>query len=363
MISGRWIARHFFTICMAGSAAACAHTHANELCPQALSIPGASCPDATLYSVKPPEGDPKSNHFHITEQALAKLPVPQQPEALARALADLAQGSIEARVARLKATVVANLVFVKGGSFTMGDFTPLLKIPGITRMTYNEDDKHLHEVTLSDFYISRYKATYAELNVFTDATGRDRLGKEEAENDRHPTVPAGMFWQTARDYCQWLGQITGYQFDLPTEAQWEFAARSRGQFFMIPTDNGNIEFGRNVPYAAQAEKLKKGTWNRRYPVALFPPNPLGLYDMQYNGKEWVLDWYAADAYEKSAGRDPQGPRSGTRKVTRSWNYGDSLKIGVSTWRRQFDPDGRSPSEPDEFFPDMMAPSTRCIATR
>lgn len=338
-----------------------AQTPDTSLCPKPLSIPGASCPDATLYSVKPPVGNPKSNHFHITERALEKLPVPQQPEALAKALADLEQGTVEERMAKLRAKVVTDLVFVKGGSFTMGDFTPLLNIPGITRMTYNEDDKHLHEVTLSDFYIGRYKATYAELNVFTDATGRPRLAKEKETSDRDPTVPAGMYWQTARDYCQWLGKLTGYTFDLPTEAQWEYAARSRGQFFMIPTDNGNIEFGRNTPYELQSKKLRKGIWNWRYPIALFPPNPLGLYDMQYNGKEWILDWYAEDAYEKSASRDPQGPTTGTKRVTRGWAYGDSLKIGVSTWRRAQNPEGWIESRTNEKYFDYLSPQVRCVA--
>lgn len=332
-----------------------------ELCPQPLSIPEASCPPDTLLKVKPPVGNPRVTPFHISEKRLDAMPVPQQSEALAKALAELDEGGVQERVEKLKAKVLKDLVFVKGGSFQMGDFTPLLKIPGITRMTYNEDDKVLHEVTLSDFYISRYKATYAELNVFADATGRTRLAKDEDAEDRFPTVPAGMYWQTAREYCQWLGKLTGYNFDLPTEAQWEYAARSRGQFFMIPTDDGTIDFGRNVPYAAQAERLTKGGWNRRYAIALFPPSPLGLYDMQYNGKEWVLDWYAESFYKKSSKNDPEGPFSGNRKVTRGWAYGDTLKIGVSVWRRDFDPTGLS--EDGSPFPDYMMPSGRCVVKK
>ncbi|MCX9158621.1 formylglycine-generating enzyme family protein, partial [Niveibacterium sp. 24ML] len=151
----------------------------------------------------------------------------------------------------------------------------------------------------------------------------------------------------------------------PTEAQWEYAARSRGQFFMIPTDDGHVDYGRNVPYGAQARRLTKGMFNERYPVGLFPPNPLGAHDMQYNGKEWVLDWYAAKAYEHSAAQDPTGPVSGTLKVVRGWAYGDSLKIGVSAWRRTFDPMGRDTfgSAPDnDLFPDFIAPTARCVAT-
>ncbi|MCX9158619.1 formylglycine-generating enzyme family protein [Niveibacterium sp. 24ML] len=344
--------------CSTGSQAA----PADSLCPQPLSIAGASCPDATLHTVKPP-AIPRSTPFHISEKKLDALPVPQQAPELAKTLASLEHGSIEERVARLKAKAIKDLIFVKGGTFTMGDFTPLMKIPDVTRMTYNEDDKHLHDVTLSDFYLSRYKATYAELNVFADATGRPRLAKDEEPKDRHPSVPAGMYWQTAQDFCQWLGTITSHSFDLPTEAQWEYAARSRGQFFMIPTDDGHIDYGRNVPYAAQAERLKRGGFNRRYPIGLFPPNPLGMYDMQYNGQEWVRDWYAADTYERCTAQDPKGPTAGARKVVRGWAYGDSLKIGVSVWRRTYLPDGRIKESPaDETYFDVQMPSVRCVAT-
>ncbi|MCX9154500.1 formylglycine-generating enzyme family protein, partial [Niveibacterium sp. 24ML] len=149
----------------------------------------------------------------------------------------------------------------------------------------------------------------------------------------------------------------------PTEAQWEYAARSRGQFFMIPTDDGHIDFGRNVPYGAQAERLHQGRlW--RYPIGLFPPNPLGAYDMQYNGKEWVLDWYAPKAYEQSANQDPAGPVAGTRKVVRGWEYGDSLKIGVSVWRRNEDPEGWYINAKDQRVQskDSTSPSVRCAAS-
>lgn len=338
---------------------ASAYAGGSELCPQPLSIPGASCPPKTLYTVKPPKGEPKVTPFFISESDLDKLPVPQQPQALSDALAALEQGSIEERVAKLKKKAVADLIFVKGGSFTMGDFTPLLKIPGINRMTYNEDDKYLHKVTLSDFYFSRYKATYAELNVFADAIGRPRLAQERQPEDRRSTVPAGAYWQTARDYCQWLGSITGHKFDLPTEAQWEYAARSRGQFFMIPTDDGTIEYGRNVPYAGQVERLANGSRNQRYPIGLFPSNSLGIYDMQHNGEEWVLDWYSEDAYNKSELLNPQGPSTGVRRVIRGWSYWNSLKIGVATWRRHFDPEGKEGE--GRPFPDTMSPQVRCVA--
>jgi sulfatase modifying factor 1 len=313
----------------------------------------------TLASVKPP-GNPKINHHFVTEKKLAEMPVPQQPPELKKSLAELQSGSLEERMARLKAKVFTDMVYVHGGSFMRGDFTKLLGIEGVTRMTYNEDDKVVREITLSDFWISKYKTTYAEFDVFTDATGRPRTGTEFGGKYRHPTVPARAYWQEAKDYCQWLGQITGLPIDLPTEAEWEYAARSRGQFFMIPTDDGTIEFGRNVPYAAQEEVISPVRNMDRYPVGLFPPNPLGMYDMSDNGLEWINDWYAANAYQSASADNPSGPDRGVLKVVRSWSS-DTLKIGVATWRRSREPIPLYENADSKIVPvpTSSGPSLRC----
>ncbi|MGH6647818.1 formylglycine-generating enzyme family protein [Aquabacterium sp.] len=314
----------------------------------------------TLATVKPP-GNPKISDHFISEKKLEALPVRRQPPELAKALADLQTGSIEERKARLRAKTVADMVYVRGGAFMRGDFARLMGVPGVTRMTYNEDDKVLKEITLSDFWIGKYKVTYAEFDVFTDATARARTGTEYDAKYRHLAIPAHAHWQNAREYCLWLGQLTGLPMDLPTEAQWEYAARSRGQFFAIPTNDGTIEYGTNVPYGAEEEMLSPVGSMDRYPISLFPPNPLGLYDMSGDGAEWVKDWYAEDAYAKAGTNDPQGPATGTHKVTRSW-WSNDLKIGVAVWRRKEEP---MPVEKDEDTgklvpsPSAYAPAMRC----
>jgi len=330
-------------------------------------LPRTESPNLT--KVKPPLQPTISHHF-ISEDDLAKLPVRKQSPELHVALESLSEGSVEERVAKLRKKVIEDLVYVRGGSFMRGDFARLMGVEGVTRMTYNEDDKIVREITLSDFWISRYKTTYAEFDVFSDATGRKRTGMEYEGKYRNPFVPAGTYWQDAKDYCQWLGKITGYPFDLPTEAQWEYAARSRGQFFMIATDDGNIDYGRNIPYAAQAEKLSPIQISRHvYPVGLFPSNPLGLYDMSYDGREWVNDWYADDSYKNAAGHDPQGPLTGSEKVTRGWAQGDTLKIGVNAWRHKDTPLPTSESLADkngsrtvEPLPSDLSPSVRCAVS-
>lgn len=343
----------------------CADTAKTEL--SVPPLPKTVSPN--LGKVKPPL-KPTISPFFISDEALDKLPIPTQPKALHDALADLDKGTNEERIAKLKAKVIADLAYVEGGSFMRGDFAKLMGVPGVTRMTYNEDDKVVRKITLSDFWISRYKTTYAEFDVFSDATERKRTGMEYGGKYRNPFIPAGSYWQEAKDYCQWLGKITGYPFDLPTEAQWEYAARSRGQFFMIATDNGNIEYGRNIPYGKQARYLSlTGESPVKYAVGMFPSNQLGLFDMSYDGKEWVNDWYAEDAYAKAADKEPKGPLNGTQKVIRGWAYGDSLKIGANVWRRKMHPIPMSESLADdngnrtpEPLPGYLAPSLRCTVS-
>ena len=204
-----------------------------------------------------------------------------------------------------------NMIFVEGGSFMMGDpGDELVAAFGDDAFFYYlpcEDNRPAHQVRLDSYYLGRYEITYGEHDVFTVATGREptmqwRIG----EYWRAPEYPAGVNWQGAHDYCQWLGEQTGLPFALPTEAQWEYAARSRGQVVPFATDTGYIERGVNYPNTSK--------WP--FPVGKFPPNPLGFHDMSGNAYEWVFDWYDPDYYSKSPEHNPQGPETGTEKVYR-----------------------------------------------
>ena len=167
---------------------------------------------------------------------------------------------------------------------------------------------------------------------------------------RHPLLPAGADWQRARDYCQWVGKLTGLPFDLPTEAQWEYAARSRGQRFVFPTDNGNIDHGRNVPASyAHMDMISPFPKDadidkdyRPYTVGMFPPNPLGLYDMLGIGFEWTLDWHDP---QHSPVDNPTGPEKGTKKVVR----GQPRKAGIRFYGVTALRGGAELNPMDEFF--------------
>ena len=249
---------------------------------------------------------------------------------------------LQQKIQKLVEKTKKNMIFVEGGSYLMGDFglvTPELEktVPdsmaiknpkGNTEKPDNlpfspgNDNKTLHKVTLSSFNMNAYKTTLEDFNIFTEATGRI----ESADNKRYNQqiaheVATGMAWQQAKDYCQWLGQQVGTPMDLPTEAQWEYAARNKGQYTIFATNTGKIEEGKNLwsmeQYDQYIEKYSPSTAVNIPVLGRTPPNPLGFYDLSTNNYEWMNDWYDKDYYKHSSIENPTGPKSGTEKVLRS----------------------------------------------
>jgi formylglycine-generating enzyme required for sulfatase activity len=201
------------------------------------------------------------------------------------------------------------LVFVKGGTFTMGC---------TSEQKDCRSDEHAHQVTLSDFYIGKYEVTQKEwTEIMGDNPSRFKNG------DNYPVEQVS--WDDVQLYIQKLNKKTGKTYRLPTEAEWEYAARGGGKEVLF----GN---GKNVldpkeanfyakedskkPYSVVGEYRQKTT-----PVGSFAPNALGLYDMSGNVWEWCSDWYGADYYKNSPEINPQGPNTGSDRVLRggSWN--------------------------------------------
>jgi formylglycine-generating enzyme required for sulfatase activity len=181
----------------------------------------------------------------------------------------------------------------------------------------------VHKVTLTGYYINKYEATVGEFDVYTRANKLPLLAEERRPYSKNyePDSVLSLYldWYDASDYCQWLGEITGLPFDLPTEAQWEYAARSRGKAVRFATDNGELEMGRNhSPTFADLIDLDS--------PGKYPPNPLGLYDMTGNTNEWVRDWHYGSYYRVSPELNPTGAEEGAiwsnNKVTRGFGRGN-----------------------------------------
>lgn len=242
-----------------------------------------------------------------------------------------------------------NMLYIAGGTFSMGS----------DDSEASGDEKPIHSVTLSDFYMGKYEVTVAEFKAFVDATSyktdaekadgsyvydnagnwtkkagvnwrHDCQGNTRSSSEyNHPVVHVS--WNDAKAYCAWLTKTLNKTYGLPTEAQWEYAARAKGKAHKYAWGNAtNPTNGANV--ADETAKSKYSSWsifsgytdNYVYtcPVAASGINDIGLYGMSGNVWEWCEDWYDSDYYKNSPTSNPTGPIDGADRVLRggSWNF-------------------------------------------
>lgn len=178
-------------------------------------------------------------------------------------------------------------VELPGGTFRMGHI-------GDVGEVYTKPARPVREVTIDyRFAISRYEVTFEEYDRFTDATGRPRLADKGWGRGRQPAMR--MPRADAVAYTEWLSAKTGRSYRLPTEAEWEYAARGGKEtnFWWGDTHDPNMaNFGSGVTGWFPAPYTKDGdAYPNTSPVGSFPPNPFGLYDMNGNVWEYVEDCY------------------------------------------------------------------------
>lgn len=217
----------------------------------------------------------------------------------------------------------STMVFVNGGTFLMGS---------------NEGREHehpVHKVTLSDYYISRYEVTVVEYLAFVEATNSHhpewlepgskynihtgtydnyKRSGDALTNPNHPIT--GVSWRDANAYCKWLSNKEELSYRLPTEAEWEFAARG-----------GNANRGYLNPGSDTLDHVawyRDNSGNHTHPIGQKAPNELGLYDMAGNVCEWVADLYGM--YSAEAQTNPTGPNKGNGIIFRGG--------GFSNWEDQ-----------------------------
>jgi formylglycine-generating enzyme required for sulfatase activity len=190
-----------------------------------------------------------------------------------------------------------------------------------------DDERPAHRVTVAPFLLCRFQTTNAHWEAFRKATGR-----EKAEF-AHETAPAvSVNWFDAMAYCRWLSDEWGRQAALrarlPTEAEWEFAAR------------GGVE-AKLYPWGDAPRVCDAGRWQRGpEPVAGFEPNGYGLFDMCENVHEWCSDWYDAGYYAVSPAENPQGPAHGARRASRGGAWRHHVKCSRCAARSSIPPEFR-----------------------
>lgn len=244
---------------------------------------------------------------------------------------------------RIANEAVENQVFVQGGSFQLGDVG---QPNGSPYMVLTDHARPAVKVKVDSYSISRYETTWGEMEVYYKDAGRTHLYEDEYTVSKYLNAssdPLSPYYYSkparvpnyheAEMYCAWLADQTGLMFALPTEAQWEYAARSRGQNVPYATDTGEEVndtylqrpkeyIDPSIPPSGNMLSHDSGIMERR-PVGTYPPNPLGLYDMTGNVAEWTQDWFQSDYYKHAPHDNPRGPAEPVNpdlpeKTVRDW---------------------------------------------
>jgi formylglycine-generating enzyme required for sulfatase activity len=211
------------------------------------------------------------------------------------------------------------MVYVKGGCYRMGC--------GSWTSDCDSDEKPGHEVCVDDFYIGKYEVTQGQWRAL--------LGNNPSNFKKGDNYPVEMVsWDDAQEFIGKLNGKTGRSFRLPTEAEWEYAARSGGKA-------EKYAGGNDIEAVAWYTSNSGGA---THPVGAKRPNGLGIYDMSGNVWEWCQDWFEGGYYGKSPRNNPQGPSSGSFRVYRGGGW-DRAPAGVRAA-------GRGRNTPGDRFDDL-----------
>ena len=197
------------------------------------------------------------------------------------------------------------MVKVSGGTFTMGA-TSDMENP-------DDDEKPTHQVTLSSYYIGETEVTQALWKAVMGSNPSEFIGDD---------LPVEcVSWNDCQTFISKLNALTGKNFRLPTEAEWEFAARGGNQ-------------SRHTQFSGSS-RIDDVAWyedsgNKTHPVKTKQPNELGIYDMTGNVNEWCQDWYGD--YSRHAQTNPTGARSGSCRVFRGGCWYDTPRYCCSSIR-------------------------------
>ena len=239
----------------------------------------------------------------------------------------------------------ATMLLIPEGEFTMGAEEGELAGFEMGRYLNYEAERPSRRVSLSSFYVDRNEVTNARYRKFLEhvkASGDEpyrhpeqpgpsdynqELMTEDLAGDEQPAVCVS--WYNAYSYCQWAGKR------LPTEAEWEYAARGGDPYRKFPWGGGEPD-GDGIWWANYQPGRGRGAdgYRSSAPVGSFPDgvSPFGLLDMAGNVEEWVQDWHDPYFYRRSREtRNPTGPATGRNKVIKGGSYGtDKWHIRVAT---------------------------------
>lgn len=207
-------------------------------------------------------------------------------------------------------SLIIDWVNVLGGRFMMGN-----------RMG-DDNEQPIHAVTLNDFQISKYEITVGQYRTFCERTGRKMPAQPHWSLDETWPV-VYVSWTEASEFARWAGGR------LPTEAEWEYAARGgqkSGQF----TYSGSNQ-------ADSVAWLVTNNGEQAHRVGSKHPNEVGIYDMSGNVWEWCSDWYSSSYYKVSPSANPTGPAAGFHRIARGGGWYNKPRNSYSTLRFSIGP--------------------------
>jgi formylglycine-generating enzyme len=188
----------------------------------------------------------------------------------------------------------------------------------------------VHRVWVDSFAMAATQVTVAEYARFLESSGRVAPPYWGDANFCHPQQPVvAVSWFDAVAYSTWLSAMTGAHYRLPTEAEWERAARGGAEAMDFP-------WGDDPPMSRPHYHARWKTGPE--PVGQSQPNAFGLFEMCENVHEWCSDWFAADYYAISPDRNPHGPDDGTRKASRGGAWRHHVKISRCSARSSIPPE-------------------------
>ena len=195
-----------------------------------------------------------------------------------------------------------------------------------------DEERPVHRVWVSAFEMAIYQVRHRDFAAFLEASGHPTPPNWNHPDFHGPDQPVvSVSWIEAQKYCQWLSAATGRRYSLPTEAEWERAARGGIESRLYPWGD--------EPPQSRAEYL--GRWGGEVrgplPVGRGEANPYGIYDLCENVHEWCADWYQADYYAHSPERNPAGPDAGDRRASRGGSWRHHVKVSRLAGRSSIPP--------------------------
>ena len=209
------------------------------------------------------------------------------------------------------------MIFVKGGCYQMGD----------TFGDGGKDEKPVHDVCVSDFYMGKHEVTQGQWKRIMG----NNPSSFSSCGDNCPVE--NVSWNDVQNFIGKLNSRTGKRYRLPTEAEWEYAARSGGKSEKWSGTSSESSLGDYAWYISNSGR-------RTHPVGQKQPNGLGLHDMSGNVWEWCQDWYGSNYYGGSGRDNPVGPSSGSYRVIRGGGWSGSAASARAAFRSGYLPDDR-----------------------